>query len=53
MEFKGKHLAFLRTERALLRVMSGVKLMDKKTEELKDMLGLNKTLDKLARKNGV
>ena len=43
-----------RTERAMVRAMCGVKLMDKKnTEELMCMLGIEETLDRLARANGV
>ena len=43
-----------RTEKAMIRAMCGVKLMDKKnTEELMGMLGLKETVDKLAKANGV
>ena len=43
-----------RTERAMVRSMCGVKLMDRKnTEELMEMLGLKKTLDKTAKPNGI
>ena len=43
-----------RTERAMIRAMCGVKLMDKKnTEESIVMLGLKETKDKLAKANGV
>ena len=43
-----------RTERAMVRSMCGVKLVDRKnTEELMKMLGLKKTLDKMAKANGV
>ena len=43
-----------RTERAIVRSMRGVKLVDKKnTEELMKMLGLKETLDKMAKANGV
>ena len=43
-----------RTERAMIRAMCGVKLMDRRnTEQLMDMLGLNETLDKLAKANAV
>ena len=43
-----------RTERAMVRAMCGVKLMDKRnTEELMDMLGLKETLEGLAKANGV
>ena len=43
-----------RTERAMVRSMSGVKLVDrKKMEELMEMSGLKETLDKMAKANGV
>ena len=43
-----------RTERAMVRSMCGVKLVDRKnTEELMEMLGLMKTLDRMAKTNGV
>ena len=45
---------FRRIERAMIRAMCGVKLMDKKnTEESIVMLGLKETKDKLAKANGV
>ena len=43
-----------RTERAMIRAMCGVKLMDKKkTDVMMCMLGLNESIDKLAKANGV
>ena len=43
-----------RTERASVRLMCGVKLVDgKNTEDLMKMLGLKETLDKMAQVNGV
>ena len=43
-----------RTERAMVRLMCGVKLVDgKNTEDLMKMLGLKETLDKMAQANGV
>ena len=43
-----------RTERAMVRAMCGVKLMDKKNSDaLMNMLGLEETLEKLAKANGV
>ena len=43
-----------RTERAMVRSMCGVKLVHRKnTEDLMKMLGLKKTLDKMAQANGV
>jgi len=39
-----------RTERAMIRVMCGVKLMNKRnTEELMTMLGLEESLDRMAK----
>ena len=43
-----------RTERAMVRAMCGVKLMDKKkTVDLMEMLGLKESVDQLAKANGV
>ena len=43
-----------RTERAMVRAMCGVKLMDrKKTEDLMQMLGLEESVDQLAKANSV
>ena len=43
-----------RTEKAMVRSMCGVKLMDRKNmEELIEMLGLKKTLHRMAKANGV
>ena len=43
-----------RTERAMVRSMCGVKLVDrKKMEDLTEMLGLKETLDRMAKANGV
>ena len=43
-----------RTERATVRSMCGVKLVDrKKMEDLMEMLGLKETLDRMAKANGV
>ena len=43
-----------RTERAMVRSMCGVKLVDRKNaEELMEMLDLKKTLDRMAKANGV
>jgi len=50
----GKKELILRTERAIVRAMCGMKLMDRKnTDELMDMLGLKETLDKVAIASGV
>ena len=47
-------IAILRRERLMVRMMCGVKLVDKRnTEELMDMLGLKEAADKLTRVNGV
>ena len=43
-----------RTKRAMVRSICGVKLVDrKKMEELMEMLGLKKTLDRMAKAYGV
>ena len=43
-----------RTERAMVRVMCGEKLMEKKrTEDLMQMLGLKETAVQIAKANGV
>ena len=43
-----------RTERAMVRSKSGAKLVDRKNmEKLMEMLGLKKTLDRMAKANGV
>ena len=43
-----------RTERAMVRAMCSQKVVDRKTtEEQMDMLGLRKTIDRLATANGV
>ena len=43
-----------RTERAMVRAMCDAKLMEKKrTEDLMEMLGLNKTVVQMAKANGV
>ena len=43
-----------RTDRAMVRSMCGVKLVDRKNmEELMEMLGLKKTLVRVAKANGV
>ena len=50
-----KELAILRkTERAMIRTISGVKLMERKNiDDLMDMLGLDETMNKKAKDNGV
>ena len=43
-----------RTEKAMMRSVCGVKLVDRKnTEELMEMFRLRKTLDRMAKANGV
>ena len=43
-----------RIERAMVKSMCGVKLVDRKNmEELMEMLGLKETLDRMAKANGV
>ena len=52
--FRENEMIILRTERAMVRSMCGVKLVDgKNTEDLMKMLGLTETLDKMAQANGV
>ena len=46
-------MAVLRTEKAMMRVMCGVKLIEKKSQELTSLLGLKDNLDRLARASGV
>ena len=47
-------MAILRTERAMVRAMCGVKLMEKRrTEDLMEMLGLKETVVQMAKANGV
>ena len=44
----------IRTERAMMRAMCGVKLKEKKnTKELMNMLGIAETIDMVAKGNGV
>ncbi len=52
---RGSEMSILRrTERAMVRAMCGVKLTDrKKTEDLMEMLGLEESVDQLAKANGV
>ena len=42
-----------RTERAMVRTMCGQKVVDRKTTEQMDMLGLKETIDRLATANGI
>ena len=43
-----------KTERTMVRLLCGVKLVDRKNnEELMKMLGLEEILDKMAKVNGV
>ena len=47
-------MAILRTEKAMVRSMCGVKFVDKKKmEELMEILGLKETLNRMAKANGV
>ena len=51
---KSEMAVLRRTERAMVRSMCGVKLVDRKnTDKLMEMLGLKKTLDRMAKMNGV
>ena len=40
-----------RTERAMVRAMCGAKLMERRTEELMEMLGLKETVVQIAKAN--
>ena len=53
--FRGTEMSILRrTERAMVRSMCGVKLVDRKNmEELMEMLGLKEMLDRMAKANRV
>ena len=45
-----KKMAILRIERAMIRAMCGVKLLDRRnSEELMDMLGTKESLDRMAK----
>ena len=45
-----KEMAILRTERAMIRVMCGVKLLNRRnSEKLMDMLGIKESLDRMAK----
>ena len=46
-------MAILRTEKAIMRPMRGVKIIEKKSQEPTSLLGLKDTLDGLARASGV
>ena len=50
---EGEKAILRRAERAMMRAMCGRKATDKHTTELMDMLGLNETVDGLARANAV
>ena len=51
---KTKLAILQRTERAMVRTMCRAKVMDRKnTDELMDMLGLDETMDKMAKTNRV
>ena len=42
-----------RTEKVIMRAIYGVKMIEKRSQELVSLLGLNDTLDGLARASGV
>ena len=42
-----------RNEREMVRAMCGVKLMERRTEDLMEMLGLKETVVQMAKANGV
>ena len=50
----GNEMAILRTEKAMMRAMCGVKIIEeRRSQELTSLLGLKNTLDGLARATGV
>ena len=46
-------MAILRTEKTMMRAMRGVKMIEKKSQELMSLLGLKDPLDGLASARGV
>ena len=46
-------MEILRTEKATMRAMCGVKMIEKRSKELMSLLGLTDALDELARASGV
>ena len=46
-------MTILRTEKAMMRAMFGVKIIEKRSEELMTLLSLKDTLDGLVRASGV
>ena len=46
-------MVILKTEKAMMRAMCGVEMIEKRSQELKSLLGLKDTLDGLARTSGV
>ena len=51
--FERKRNGYLRTKRAMVRAMCGVKLTDRKnTKDMMDMLGLKQTIHKMAKASG-
>ena len=55
MVLERKEMAILRrTERAMIRAMCGVKLLDRRnSEELTDMLGIKESLDRMAKASSI
>ena len=53
MVSKENEIAILRTEKAMMKAISGVKIIEKRSQELMSLLGLKNTLDGLARASGV
>ena len=50
---ENKKAILRKTERAMVKAMYGRKVVDKKTTQEMDMLGLKETLDGLAKSNGI
>ena len=53
MVSKENEIAILRTEKAMMKAIRGVKIIEKRSQELMSLLGLKNTLDGLARASGV
>ena len=50
---RGNEMAALRTEKAMMRAMCGIKMIEKRSQELTSLMGLKSTLDGLARASEV
>ena len=50
---RGNEMAILRTEKGMMRAISGIKSIAKRSQEFISLLGLKDTLDGLTRVSGV